>query len=259
MADSFDMQDWYDRYYQAIRTSKANARFCEATYGRDLGQHGFMDEAQLQQLISVLRLEPGELALDLGCGDGRIAELISDATGARVLGVDNSTKAIESATARTAPKRERLTFLKMEADHLDLSDASVDAAIAVDTLYFAPIDETVRELARVLRPTGRLASYYSWALPKDESQGPETLRPEHTPLAAALGAAGLDFEAWDYTRADLAHMRRRKAVLKDLAAEFAAEGNQFIFENRLGEADGISRAIEEGRYSRHLYLARPRR
>ena len=32
---------------------------------------------------------------------------------------------------------------------------------------------------------------------------------------------------------------------------------KFIYENRLGEAEGICKAIEDGRYSRHLYLARP--
>lgn len=258
MPDSFDMLGWYERYYEAIRTSRANAKFCEAIYGRDLGQHGFMDEAQLQRLIAVLHLEPGERAVDLGCGDGRIAEVISDATGATLVGVDNSGRAIESAASRTAAKRDRLSFVKAEIDHLDLLDASFDAAIAVDSLYFAPIEETVREVARVLRPTGRFAAYYSWALPKDGSQGAETLLPDQTPLARALRTLGFEFETWDYTRADLALMHRRKAVLEGLADEFAAEGNQFIFENRLGEAVGISRAIEEGRYSRHLYLARRR-
>ncbi len=48
---------------------------------------------------------------------------------------------------------------------------------------------------------------------------------------------------------------RRKQVLADLKLLFEVEGNLFIYENRLGDAEGISQAIEQGLHARYLYLA----
>ena len=38
--------------------------------------------------------------------------------------------------------------------------------------------------------------------------------------------------------------KRRKEVLAELMPQFEAEGTMFIYENRLGNAEGISQAIE---------------
>ena len=74
---------WYTDYYTALPTSPATAAFCARVYGRDLGQHGYMDLPQLDALLAAADLGPASRVLDLGCGDGRIAEYVSDTTGAR--------------------------------------------------------------------------------------------------------------------------------------------------------------------------------
>jgi hypothetical protein len=114
----------------------------------------------------------------------------------------------------------------------------------------------VGEIARVLRPSGRLAAYYTWVVPKDGSLGRESILPLQTPLARELAAEGMEYEFWDFTAEHREHMSRRGAALAELEALFIGEGNRFIYENRLGEAEGIGRAIDEGKGSRHLYLAR---
>jgi SAM-dependent methyltransferase len=250
--------DWYEPYYRAIRTSRANALFCERVYGRDLGQHGFMDDAQMEALLSALSLRQEELALDLGCGDGRISLALSEASGARLVGVDNAGAALESSTLRDDTGRSWPAFVGMDIGQLGFASGAFDAAIAVDSLYFTPLDETIGEIARVLSPGGRLAAFYSRRLPDDKGRGSESLRAEGSPLAVALCAAGFWYEAQDFAAAAYLHMVRRKAVLVELADAFAEEGNQFIYDNRLAEAEDISRAIEAGAYSRHLFLARRR-
>jgi hypothetical protein len=60
------------------------------------------------------------------------------------------------------------------------------------------------------------------------------------------------------TGTDYELARRRKAVLAELQAEFEAEGNTFIYDNRLGDANGICQAVEEGLHARYLYHARTR-
>ena len=248
------MLDWYNDYYRSIRTSRANARFCERVYGRDLGQHGFMDEQQLRALLDALALGPGELALDLGCGDGRIAELLSDETGSDLVGVDNSRPAIESATIRTRPKRGRLSFSVMDLGQLGFASGVFDSAIAVDSLYFTPLGDTIGEIGRALRPGGRLATFYSYGLTA-EVEVDRTLESEWTPLALTLAECGFEFYSRDFTEADYRLMQLRITVLAELEPEFQSEGNLFIYENRIGEAKGISRAIESGRHRRYLYVA----
>ena len=72
------MRDFYEKFYQAVQHSAAHSLFCERSFGRDLCQHGFADMAQIDALIAATGLAPGDHALDLGCGNGMIAEYISD-------------------------------------------------------------------------------------------------------------------------------------------------------------------------------------
>ncbi len=81
--------------------------------------------------------------------------------------------------------------------------------------------------------------------------------PDKTPLADALRANDLVFRTWDLTRQDYELAQRRKEVLAELKPQFEAEGAMFIYENRMGDANGISQAIEDGLHARYLYLATP--
>jgi hypothetical protein len=79
---------FYVDFYAAASTSQASAAFCERVYGRNMSQHGYMTMTQLDRLIAVANLGPENRVLDLGCGNGMIAEYISDQTGAHVHGLD---------------------------------------------------------------------------------------------------------------------------------------------------------------------------
>jgi len=254
------MKDFYTAFYAAIQHSRAHARFCGRVFGRDLGQHGFADQAQLELLLQVLDLHPGQRVLDLGCGSGLISEYISDCTGAHLTGLDYIPEAIRQAQDRTAAKSERLEFVVGDINRLELPGGAFDAVVSIDTIYFGEdYAVTIEALKAALQPGGQMAFLYShgrepW-VPVSEFPK-ETLPPDSTPLAAALQANHLAFRTWDLTRQDYDLAQRRKAVLEDLKAEFEAEGNLFIFQNRLGDANGISQAIEEGLHARYLYHCR---
>jgi len=249
------VRDFYTRYYAAMPVSRAHAAFCERAYGIDLSQHGFMDLAQMEALAVVAQWSPDQRVLELGCGNGRVAEWLSDRTGARITGIDYIPEAIRQARERTISKRARLDFAVQDIAELDLPDASFNGVLSVDTLYFTDLDATLSRLARLLKPGGRLLAFYSHGTWGDEGYAPDTLLPDRTPLAQALQRLGLPFQAWDYTQADLELARRKLAALEELHAQFEAEGNQFLFDNRIDEARGVIRFTLEGRSARYLYRA----
>jgi cyclopropane fatty-acyl-phospholipid synthase-like methyltransferase len=251
------MKDFYDAYYAAVARSQAHHVFCERVFGKDLCQHGFADLEQLDLLMRVTRLGPAHRALDLGCGNGMIAEYLADCTGAHITGLDYISLAIEQAHRRTAGKSERLTFAVGDINQLDLCPNAFDVIFSIDTMYFSQdYAATLRMLKSALRPRGQMAILYSYGrepwVPADKF--PEaSLPPDQTPLAEALKANALPFRTWDLTNQDYALARRRQTVLAELKPQFEAEGIMFILENRLGDAKGICQAIEEGLHARYLY------
>ena len=92
--------------------------------------------------------------LDVGCGSGGLAGLLA-AQGAMVTGIDPNPFAIQQARD-LVPMAE---FREAGADSIPFRDASFDAVAVVNTLHHVPIAamrQSLGEMARVLRPDGRL-------------------------------------------------------------------------------------------------------
>lgn len=251
------MRDFYERFYAIVADSPVNAQFCERTYGRNLAQHGFASMIQIDKMLEVLNLSAEQRVLDLGCGNGMISEYISDQTGAHVTGLDYITLAIEQAQARTAAKADRLAFQVADFNTMTLTKHGFDVLIAIDTLYFVEdLTAATQKLAAALRPGGQMAMLYShgWEphVPK-ESFDASTLPPDRTPMGQALQALSLPFRTWDFTDDDYRLAQIRQKVLAQLHDQFEAEDCLFIYDNRLGEANGVAQSIEDGLHARYLY------
>lgn len=255
------MKDFYQQFYTILAQTTAHAEFCARVFGRDLCQHGFADMAQLEKILEVTRIGPGQRALDLGCGNGLIAEYLSDCSGAHFTGLDYIPTAIEQARQRTAAKADRLAFQVGDINALDLPDHTFDLIVSIDTLYFS--DDyalTLRQLRQALKPGGQMAIYFAhgrmpWEAKEDFPT--ETVQPDQNPLGEALKAAGMPFQTWDFTQDDYRLAQLRKEILAELRPRFEAEGLTFIYENRSGDANGVSGAVESGQHGRYLYLVRP--
>lgn len=255
------MRDFYERFYTVTEHSAAHHAFCERAFGIDLCQHGFADVGQLALLLRVTELDASQCALDLGCGNGRIAEYLSDRTGAHITGLDYIPRAIAQARQRTAAKSDRLDFLVGDINRPDLPARSFDLILSIDSIYFSDdYGATLRALKAALRPGGQMAFLYSYGrepwVPKEQFPR-DALPPERTPLAKALMANDLSFRTWDLTRPDYLLAQHRKEVLAELRPQFEAEDALFIYENRMGDAQGVCQAVEEGLHARYLYLAQP--
>jgi ubiquinone/menaquinone biosynthesis C-methylase UbiE len=135
-------------------------------YGWDLasGTYEPLWSAQLAPaqalMLALCAPAAGERMLDVACGTGLASFVAAAAVGetGRVLGVVISRAMVDAATARSRERGVLNTrFERMEAECLDLPDASFDAAVCALGLMYMPEPETaLRELRRVLRPGGRM-------------------------------------------------------------------------------------------------------
>ncbi len=92
---------------------------------------------------------------DLGCGTGRVSELIAPFV-KEVVAVDRSTAMLSAARGRLA-KEGNIRFRESHLEDLPLEDSALDMAILVLALSFAPAPPAVlREVRRVLKPSGKI-------------------------------------------------------------------------------------------------------
>lgn len=98
----------------------------------------------------------GKRVLDVGCGDGHIARLITKA-GGHVVGIDPTPKQLERARAKEPAGDE--TYDEGVAEDLKFEDGSFDVVVFFNSLHHVPvpsIPKALDEAVRVLRPGGRI-------------------------------------------------------------------------------------------------------
>ncbi len=109
-------------------------------------------------VLAAVDPQPGETVLEIGHGPGRALHRILQA-GADAVGVEVSQTMSRQAHRRNrrAVAAGRLRLVIGDGTNLPVHDQSVDAVVAVHTIYFWPDPQTtLAECARVLRPGGRL-------------------------------------------------------------------------------------------------------
>lgn len=120
--------------------------------------HGKTVHARLVQLAG---LTPGEQILDVGCGTGSLALIAQVRVGAggTVDGIDASPEMIERAARKAQRRRVPVNFQVAAVEALPFPDRSFDVAFSTLMLHHLPRSlrrACVREIARVLRPGGRI-------------------------------------------------------------------------------------------------------
>lgn len=106
-----------------------------------------------RRLAAAAVVRPGDRVLDAACGTGDLA-LAARAVGGDVVGLDFSERMLERARRKSAD----VQWMRGDVLALPFDDAAFDAAtIGFGIRNVADLEQGLRELARVLRPGGRLA------------------------------------------------------------------------------------------------------
>ena len=108
------------------------------------------------RIVAAVDVRPGEDVLDVACGTGNAALRAAQAGGA-VVGLDLTPELFDTGRRLAAELDVVVDWVQGDAEDLPFEDESFDAVVSTFGCMFAPRHEvTAHELARVLRPGGRL-------------------------------------------------------------------------------------------------------
>ncbi|MEM7141639.1 MAG: class I SAM-dependent methyltransferase [Actinomycetota bacterium] len=138
----------------------------------DWWQREFTDGVDPEYVEQIIPLAVEHLAgyprvLDIGTGEGQIARAVS-AEGADVIGLDPTRSQIDVAVRRGAGP----VYALSGSDALPLANRSVDAVVVCLVFeHVDALDESLREVARVLRPGGRFVLFLNHPLLQTPDSG----------------------------------------------------------------------------------------
>ncbi|HEY6638495.1 MAG TPA: class I SAM-dependent methyltransferase [Solirubrobacterales bacterium] len=170
----------------------------------------------------------GDEVLDVACGSGN-ATIPAALTGAKVTGLDITPELLESGRENAAQAGVEIDWVEGDAEQLPYDEGSFDAVISVFGCMFAPDHQaTAAELARVLRPGGRVAvcawtpdgnvGQFFMAVAKHMPPPPEGFQP---PIL--WGTEDHAHELFDASGVEVEFEQGAVEFVADSAAEFLAE------------------------------------
>lgn len=160
----------------------------------DVMRSAFFSELLREKAVSRAAVIPGAIAADIGAGTGFMTEELLG-RGLEVIAVDQSPEMLE-VLQRKFGAIQGLDCRLGEAEQLPVDDGSVDYVFA--NMYLHHVESpvgTIREMARILRPGGRMvitdldAHAFSFLLTEHHDRWPGFNRDE---VADWLRAAGLE-------------------------------------------------------------------
>ncbi len=205
-----------------------------------------LDNSWRKRTADALALAPGSRVLDLACGTGDFCRLLAK-RGLRPLGLDLSEGMLRRASADTP-------IVLGDALSLPLGDGSVDGVVCGFGLRnFTEIPPMAAELARVVRPGGRIALLEVSRPPGAMSRAGYRLWFEHA--VPTIGSLLSDPAAYRYLPDSVAYLpspERLQAILRSVGfagvgrRTFSAGATQLYTATRAGVPTPATGCLEPG-------------
>ena len=211
-------------------------------------------------LASVCGITRSTRVLDVACGTGESACFLAERLGAEVCGIDSSERLLEQARAKAAGRALSVEFVRGTAENLPFATAMFDVAICECTLCLLDKAAVLGEMARVVRPSGRVGMhdlYWTQGAPESLKQRLERIEGERPELLEGwihlfTGAGLMDVQAVDESQ-------RKREWLRDTHRQLGVAGLLKVgrYTVRRWGLLGLWRILESERTfaSRHLGYA----
>jgi demethylmenaquinone methyltransferase/2-methoxy-6-polyprenyl-1,4-benzoquinol methylase len=126
-------------------------------------------------MVAAIRAKSSECVLDVATGTGLVAQELVRRYGCEVVGLDQSPQMLAGAQRRLDADQtlaERVSLVRGEAERLPFADEQFDHLTFTYLLrYVEDPRGTMRELARVVKPGGRIASLEFAVPPREPWRG----------------------------------------------------------------------------------------
>lgn len=117
------------------------------------------DETHLRDILKFVEIEPRMKVLDLGCGSGYLTfPMARNNPKSTIIGLDIVTKTLENNMAEAKKDSlSNLEFIAYDGVTFPFEDESFDLVVTRYALHHFPnIENSMKEMARVLKPGGKL-------------------------------------------------------------------------------------------------------
>lgn len=122
-------------------------------------------EPLIEKIIKSLNINPDSKGIDIGCGIGRIANLLSNKIGLikELIGLDFSDDMINYAKKNS--EKENIKFIQGDVNNLKFTSNSFDWIWSMDTIWIGPEefgcpakspDHILNQLYKILKPGGKI-------------------------------------------------------------------------------------------------------
>jgi ubiquinone/menaquinone biosynthesis C-methylase UbiE len=246
------MYDVYQEYYHRVKNSKTFSEYCNSVYDIDFSQDGFCDRNHIDFMINKLGISQNDNCLDIGCGNGKIAEYISKKIECNVSGIDYSSNAISEAQKS---KNNKVEFHTGNINELTIERCKYNIVYLIDSIYFSnDYSRTIKEINNSLQKNGKIAMFYSEVMFKKENQ--KYSKENETHIGEILHENNYAYQAYDLTSDLYEIMKKKKIVANKLKNSFIKEGNVFLYDRICSESIETTMTLSEFEVfsPRYLYI-----